>query len=57
MIATARSQAAASGDVSARPAEPPTSIRPKSTGTRTTLTSGPAAMLHSVAPGRCGGST
>ena len=27
------------------------------TGTSTTFTSGPAAMLHSIAPGRCGGCT
>ena len=28
-----------------------------STGASATFTSGPAAMLHSIAPGRCGGFT
>ena len=57
MNATAREQAPRRATAAARPRARPSSTRPSSTGTRATLTSGPAAMLHSVAPGRCGGST
>ena len=43
--------------VSFQPAEYPSHQMIENTGKSATFTSGPAAMLQSMAPGRCGGDT
>ena len=57
MYQRARRNAGTSGADSVHPMVALTAPSPSSTNTSSTFTSGPAAMLQRVAPGRIGGAT